>query len=271
MTEENITPTPKHQSIDAMLTGLTGKDRSTTIAARLCMTCDGPADTFRTPQDLAEYRISGMCQKCQDEVFGQAEEDEITFSPLEEGLLSRITNAPPSYIMDMMEGYPSAILAGGFCRDTLAGLPPRDIDIFWNKNGGPVPQQLSTLTKLYPMLQITAKVFNDPEDLISNFDLTCCQLAVWFEDGKWLGLVGSDTLGDIGVRQLNLASPTMWNGSAGTFQRILRLLQRGWTITDSTIYEMLASVYGVMTIEGVDAMMRGTTYHGNDLTPPIIS
>lgn len=34
-----------------------------------CPICKGPAKNFRDALSLKEYNISGMCQKCQDEVF----------------------------------------------------------------------------------------------------------------------------------------------------------------------------------------------------------
>ena len=39
----------------------------------VCPTCTEPIDwsQFRDELSKKEYRISGMCQKCQDEVFGK--------------------------------------------------------------------------------------------------------------------------------------------------------------------------------------------------------
>lgn len=36
----------------------------------VCATCGGPVDGFRDRGSVREYHISGMCQKCQDSVFG---------------------------------------------------------------------------------------------------------------------------------------------------------------------------------------------------------
>lgn len=35
-----------------------------------CIACSGEATEFRQPIDAREYLMSGLCQKCQDEVFG---------------------------------------------------------------------------------------------------------------------------------------------------------------------------------------------------------
>ncbi len=67
----------KNKAIDALLTGFTGgKVRTDIIRQGLCMTCDRTTTaTFRDEVSRNEYRISGMCQDCQDEVFGIKEED----------------------------------------------------------------------------------------------------------------------------------------------------------------------------------------------------
>mgnify|MGYP001562628328 CR=1 FL=1 len=66
----NEKPTEKSPAIDAVLTALTGKSRNVQITANMCMTCEDPNMHFRTELDVKEYRISGMCQTCQDKVFG---------------------------------------------------------------------------------------------------------------------------------------------------------------------------------------------------------
>jgi len=71
-----VEATAKHPQVDALLTGLTGKSRVETVAGNRCTTCDDPDMDFRTELDRREYRISGMCQRCQDSVFGSSEEEE---------------------------------------------------------------------------------------------------------------------------------------------------------------------------------------------------
>ncbi len=40
------------------------------IQEGLCPICKGEVTSFRNELSAQEYRISGMCQKCQDAVFG---------------------------------------------------------------------------------------------------------------------------------------------------------------------------------------------------------
>jgi|TARA_R100000093_G_C1943267_1_gene73084 hypothetical protein len=63
-------PTTKAPEINAFLNSLIGKDRVKTITSNKCVTCMGNADTFTDDLSKREYSISGMCQICQDKVFG---------------------------------------------------------------------------------------------------------------------------------------------------------------------------------------------------------
>jgi len=41
------------------------------IEQKKCPTCNNDIGEFRDEISKKEYKISGMCQKCQDEVFGE--------------------------------------------------------------------------------------------------------------------------------------------------------------------------------------------------------
>jgi hypothetical protein len=41
-----------------------------------CPTCKGPVGLFRDELSRKEFGISGMCQECQDKVFGDPEDDQ---------------------------------------------------------------------------------------------------------------------------------------------------------------------------------------------------
>ena len=74
--EYTLSATLKHPQIDEMLSKLTGlgKNRYQVVKEGLCMTCEGQATSFRDALSEDEYRISAMCQDCQDRVFGISEE-----------------------------------------------------------------------------------------------------------------------------------------------------------------------------------------------------
>jgi len=69
---ENKKATPKDSAIDALLTSISGRDRIECVANLTCATCGGDAQrvAFRDPLSFKEFTISGMCQECQDSVFG---------------------------------------------------------------------------------------------------------------------------------------------------------------------------------------------------------
>jgi len=81
--KDRIEPSYKAPQIDALLSQIifNGKDRVEVIASGDCLTCDEARDlkatSFRDDVSRKEYAISGMCQSCQDDVFGHGEpEDE---------------------------------------------------------------------------------------------------------------------------------------------------------------------------------------------------
>lgn len=65
-------PTPKSSGIEEFLEEMGG--RTTAIRGDVCVRkpigCGGEAKSFRDETSRREYRISGLCQKCQDEIFG---------------------------------------------------------------------------------------------------------------------------------------------------------------------------------------------------------
>ncbi len=71
----SIEPAWKSIAIDDALTKLTGRSRVATILAHKCVTCDYDATYFRDELSRREYSISGMCQRCQDKVFGTEQEE----------------------------------------------------------------------------------------------------------------------------------------------------------------------------------------------------
>ena len=72
--DNNIQATQKAPAIEALLTSLTGFSRVGAVAEGSCVTCQGNATSFRDEISRKEYSISGMCQSCQDSIFGVSED-----------------------------------------------------------------------------------------------------------------------------------------------------------------------------------------------------
>jgi len=68
-------PTSKRPAIAGLLNKMS--NRSEAIYSDRCIDkpigCGGPAIEFRDVLSRKEYRISGLCQKCQDKFFGEDE------------------------------------------------------------------------------------------------------------------------------------------------------------------------------------------------------
>lgn len=64
----------KHERIRRLLDSISKKEpfknsRSQAILANLCVFCDNPNLNFIDDLSRREYKISGMCQSCQDNFF----------------------------------------------------------------------------------------------------------------------------------------------------------------------------------------------------------
>ena len=57
--------------LDGMSQAMYGRSRSESIAQKICVICGQNAVVFNDELSEKEFTISGMCQKCQDSVFGE--------------------------------------------------------------------------------------------------------------------------------------------------------------------------------------------------------
>lgn len=63
-------PSDKTPEMEAFLKEMFGVDRVKCIKEDKCVFCGHEAKEFHDEKSRAEFSISGMCQKCQDETFG---------------------------------------------------------------------------------------------------------------------------------------------------------------------------------------------------------
>tara|TARA_R110002051_G_scaffold1143_2_gene5784 strand:- start:168 stop:422 length:255 start_codon:yes stop_codon:yes gene_type:complete len=74
---DTMNPTNKSQPMEDLLAILGGSPRKEVITTGRCMSCKTDSiteDSFRDDLSIKEYKISGMCQKCQDDFFGVSED-----------------------------------------------------------------------------------------------------------------------------------------------------------------------------------------------------
>lgn len=72
-------PSDKTEEMEIAIDGIFGFNRRDTIESDVCIPapfgCGGPATEFEDDLSRKEYTISGLCQKCQNSVFGTSDED----------------------------------------------------------------------------------------------------------------------------------------------------------------------------------------------------
>lgn len=61
-----------------------GTSRSECIKQEICVTCGGEAKEFDDSLSLREYKISGMCQNCQNVMFGMPDDETEPMSDVEQ-------------------------------------------------------------------------------------------------------------------------------------------------------------------------------------------
>lgn len=64
------------QALDDLTQQAFGRSRTESIRGNVCVGCGGPAEVFSDPVSRQEYRISGLCQQCQDQVFADPDDEE---------------------------------------------------------------------------------------------------------------------------------------------------------------------------------------------------
>jgi hypothetical protein len=69
-------PMKKSPEVQAFLDSInpSGRSQAASIRADICSMCGKPATEFTDTISEREYRISGLCQSCQDEVFNGEDE-----------------------------------------------------------------------------------------------------------------------------------------------------------------------------------------------------
>ena len=70
----------KHPAIKVMIdqssTALYGRPTSGALALGICVSCGEEASFFHSVIAKAEYAISGLCERCQDEIFNDVEQEQ---------------------------------------------------------------------------------------------------------------------------------------------------------------------------------------------------
>lgn len=76
MAEPSYKTTNMSKMLDDLSEMVYGRSATSSIRGDTCLACGEPAVEFTDALSKREFSISGLCQKCQDDVFAPDEEDE---------------------------------------------------------------------------------------------------------------------------------------------------------------------------------------------------
>lgn len=68
-----VEPKERHPELEAFLEALNGISPQQAVQTGICAVCKEEANEFTDALSVAEYAISGLCQRCQDEIFDEPE------------------------------------------------------------------------------------------------------------------------------------------------------------------------------------------------------
>jgi hypothetical protein len=178
------------------------------------------------------------------------------------------------------------VVAGGFVRDAVARVTPRDIDVF-----GADEKAIKRLAESYrlekgasqhgtekavtilprgelPVQFVFRWTFAVPHDVVEHFDFSTAAAAVWYDGLKWASACDDRFYADLASRRLTYTEPPEPD-ACGSLLRALRFVGRGHHIPRRDLIEILANAIPPgLTIgqmrEHLDKNLRGAYEDENE-------
>lgn len=181
---------------------------------------------------------------------------------LTKGDLQLVVSRIPKDVRTMLTEQP-LFVGGGFIRETIAGNPVSDIDMFGDTKEGLVasanylasrrdgakmhttPNAITVIAHpRLPVQFITRWLFDNAGDLVNSFDFTVCQAVVWFDrkNKTWKSSVSEAFYPDLAARRLTYTFPVREEEAGGSMLRVRKFLQRGWNIQAWALAGVIARV-----------------------------
>jgi hypothetical protein len=178
----------------------------------------------------------------------------VTFETLCQAEIDSVLYKVPDAVRFQLKTNP-VVLAGGVIRDTAAGLPVKDIDIFCHS--AEQAEKLATEAASFVRKTLFAysvtldgvsvqyvfyKDFTDAKDLISQFDFRACCAGVYFSDGdfgEWRGVAVEGFHADCRDKVLRFMSQEKDAEKLTALRRALDFAKRGWTISNDEVTNIL--------------------------------
>lgn len=149
-------------------------------------------------------------------------------------------------------------LAGGFIRSRITGDEIKDIDLFVSDTQIAIPTanriaekfkakkfmtRNAITIKADPVVQvITRWAYEDPKDLINDFDFTIGAAVVWFQNNIWHSACHETYYADLAAKRLTYMSPKREEEAGGSMLRVLKFYQRGYRIPLDSLGGVIARI-----------------------------
>jgi hypothetical protein len=185
--------------------------------------------------------------------------------------LRRVVGRVPKDIRELMK-VRRLFIAGGFVRAVIAGEDPNDIDIFGSsvpdlenaaselgtgRQGHRITTTENAITMIcpprVPVQFITRWMYGSAHGLVSSFDFTICQAAIWRDHGAgdWQSMVSLDFYTDLSSRRLRYTAPVREEAPGGSMMRVLKYLRRGYHISPTSLGRVISRL-----TSGIDDTIR---------------
>lgn len=171
----------------------------------------------------------------------------------------RVWSALPSQVRDAIS-HEGAILAGGFVRDTIAGVAPSDIDLFVRRieDVGTIRRRVAKLPGALacartnnaitikwadgPPVQIVSRwTYPEPEMIIADFDFTISMAAIWADKYSSIDSVCHPRFyADLAAKRLVYTRPDRIEDEGGSLLRAFSFSRRGYYIAPEDIAAVTA-------------------------------
>lgn len=178
-----------------------------------------------------------------------------------------LQNIPPDVRYFIQEN--PVYLAGGFIRSVLNNEEIQDIDLFTGdsiksstlavKLDADYHYDVTSTGNAYtvhhgdlPVQFIHRWTFDNPYALISSFDFTIAQAAIWFENGEWQSIACSSFYDDIQDKRLVYTFPYREEEPGGSLLRVRKFLKRGYDISPENLAKVIARLMNGVNMEAFE-------------------
>ena len=192
-----------------------------------------------------------------------------------------VVQRTPRDIRDLLTTHNNKLyLGGGFVRATIAGETPSDIDLFGDdkarleliandlaagRPGSKIHKTKNAITVItpdrLPVQFITRWVFPNAQALVSSFDFTVCQAALWRSgpqsNDEWVSRISDSFYIDLAGRRLVYTNPKGEEEAGGSMLRVIKYVKRGYSIQVSSLGDVIMRI-----VEAAKSQEALTKYAG---------